>query len=70
MTKDEALKLKPGTKLKITNTGEILIFEGFVTFEIPPYGEPTLFCKLLNHNGMYGYQQPQDMGPFEVVKDE
>jgi hypothetical protein len=70
MTKDEALKLKPGTKIRITNTGEILIFEGFVTFEIPPYGEPTLFCKLLNPNGMYGYQQPQDMGPFEVVKDE
>lgn len=68
MTKAEALKLQPGTKLSLN--GLILIFEGFVTIEIPPYGEPTLFCKLLNHNGMYGYQQPQDMGPFEVVKDE
>jgi len=67
MTRDEALKLKPGTKLSLN--GLILIFEGFVTFEIPPYGEPTLFCKLLNPNGSYGYQQPQDMGPFEVVKD-
>jgi hypothetical protein len=68
MTKAEALKLQPGTKLSLN--GLILIFEGFVTIEIPPNWEPTLFCKLLNPNGMYGYQQPQDMGPFEVVKDE
>ena len=68
MTRNEALKLKPGTKVLFNDL--ILIFEGFVTFEIPPYGEPTLFCKLLNPNGSYGFQQPQDMGPFEVVKDD
>ena len=68
MTKAEALKLQPGTKLSLN--GLILIFEGFVTIKIPPNWEPTLFCKLANPDGTYGLQQPQDMVPFELVKDD
>jgi hypothetical protein len=71
MTKDEALKLKPGDKIKKTQTGEIYIFQEFVTFDFgPPIGwGPTLLAKLLDPDGRIGFLQPRDMGPFELVKD-
>ena len=72
MTKDEALKLNPGDKIKKTQTGEIYEFLEFVThvFEPPIGNGPVVFAKLLDPDGRIGFQQPQDMGPFELVKDD
>jgi len=71
MTKDEALKLKPGMKIRKTQTGEIYIFQEFVTLDFkPPIGDgPTVFAKLLDEDDRIGFLQPRDMGPFEVVRD-
>jgi len=70
MTKEQALKLKPGMKIKKTQTGEIYEFLGFETYDLePPMGSgPTVFAKLLDEDNRIGFQQPRDMGPFEVVK--
>jgi len=57
MTKDETLKLKPGTKIRKTQTREIYIFEEFVTFDGgPPLGSgPTVFAKLIDPDGRVGF---------------
>jgi len=72
MTKDEALKLKPGDKIKKTQTGEIYEFLEFVTYGLePPIGNgPVLYAKLLDPDGRIGFLQPRDMGLFELVKDD
>lgn len=71
MTKDEALRLKPGMKIRKTQTGEIYIFQEFVTFDFePPMGNgPVVYAKLLDPDDRIGFIQPRDMGPFELVKD-
>ena len=71
MTKDEALKLKPGDKVVKTQTGEIYEFLGLETYILePPLGNgPVVYAKLLDEHGIIGFQQPQDMGPFELMKD-
>ena len=72
MTKKEALKLKPGDKIEKVQTGEIYEFLEFVTYVLkPPMGDsPVVFAKLLAPDGRFEFQQPQDMGPFELVKDD
>jgi hypothetical protein len=72
MTKDEALKLKPGDKLKKTQTEELYEFIEFVTYVFePPLGNgPVVFAKLLDPDDRIGFLQPRDMGPFELVKDD
>jgi hypothetical protein len=72
MTKDEALKLKPGDKIKQTQTGEIYEFLEFVTYVFePPIGNGlVVYAKLLDPDGRIGFLQPRDMGLFELVKDD
>lgn len=72
MTKDEALKLKPGDKIRQIYTGGIYEFLEFVThvFEPPLGNGPVVFAKLLDPDGRIGFIQPRDMGPFELVKDD
>jgi hypothetical protein len=72
MTKDEALKLKPGDKIRQTQTGEIYKFLEFKTYVFePPLGNgPVLYARLLDPDGRIGFLQPRDMGPFELVKDD
>ena len=71
MTKEEALKLKHGNRVKYTQTGAVFEFLGFETKDLePPLGDgPTVFAKLLDENGWIGFIQLRDIGPFELVKD-
>ena len=71
MTREEALKLKPGDRIKKTQTGEIYEFLGFETWDLkPPLGDgPVVFARLRDEDGRIGFLQPRDMGPFELVKD-